>query len=361
ILISGATGFLAGVLYYIPVDKVADKLLVRYAKYGKCRYLRDSVCVIKEEISTPTKIIDYYTTVWRNRGWVVSDTSISNAIDSAIEDPSIQKEVWKLKNKSLVGLTIFAWSLILIPLILEQLQNVYLLFGLIIVGIGVLFGFIGLVYPWISKSAKKLPERIANTAVTHYGKDRFSRWKKTAEESNNPSAQIVSQNLRDDTKNMSEIISSGQWERFDLYYYDFLQFLDSAFKKPFFFDGRLWEIWSRAAVEIISIDDDESKKKIREKYLYVVKFLRTNDRISEITVKPADEEIDDLALFLERIGSNSRFMLFYTTFQEEVDLLLQQQKDNPDIRKIAKILFESELSKKLSSFLIRTAQKVYSG
>jgi hypothetical protein len=334
---------------------------VRYAKYGKCRYLRDSVCVIKEEISTPTKIIDYYTTVWRNRGWVVSDTSISNAIDSAIEDPSIQKEVWKLKNKSLVGLTIFAWSLILIPLILEQLQNVYLLFGLIIVGIGVLFGFIGLVYPWISKSAKKLPERIANTAVTHYGKDRFSRWKKTAEESNNPSAQIVSQNLRDDTKNMSEIISSGQWERFDLYYYDFLQFLDSAFKKPFFFDGRLWEIWSRAAVEIISIDDDESKKKIREKYLYVVKFLRTNDRISEITVKPADEEIDDLALFLERIGSNSRFMLFYTTFQEEVDLLLQQQKDNPDIRKIAKILFESELSKKLSSFLIRTAQKVYSG
>jgi len=126
LLILGATGVITGILYTIPLDRIIDWVIkIKVGHVVRVWRFHFPKRGMNNELIWFIAGIDYLTSTWRTPSWVSIEDSCEHTVSSAMNDPSIQKEIWGLKNRSVVGLTFLLLGLA-IHGVNSQVNNVLL-------------------------------------------------------------------------------------------------------------------------------------------------------------------------------------------------------------------------------------------
>ncbi|MBY8999006.1 MAG: hypothetical protein KGD60_14865, partial [Candidatus Thorarchaeota archaeon] len=247
LLILGATGAITGILYTIPLDRIIDwviKYKVGHESYtGRLHYIptrREN-----NELISFIAGVDYLTSTWRTQSWVSIEDSCEHAVSSAMNDPSIQKEIWGLKNRSAVGLAFLLWGLALHG-VNPQINLISTFAG--IVGIIILAG------PWMLPSSTRLPRIIRQVAALRYTEDTLSNWEALGRE--NDRIPMMTQ-LKNDAKRVEILVSDMQWDRLNRLYTWIANLLEKHNKADYEVEDRSYEVWARAMVDIVTAQNKE--------------------------------------------------------------------------------------------------------
>jgi hypothetical protein len=323
LLMAGAAGAIVGLLYFRPPDKIIDYVIEIGAGYCSWHDLRPSSSkrVCNEELKRFIAAVDYLVSTWRTPSWESLEDSCRYSVSSAISDLQIQKEIWKLKNRSAIGLTFLLWGLVLLRVGLEPSWM-----PLLSACLGVVF----LILPWIGRSAKNLPIRVRRVASLRYAKDTFPRWRALGD-SMSHQIKIIMQKLADDAKEIERTIAEGQWERLDRMHTWFLHELDRHNSRPYDVRQRLGEVWARAIIDIVGTQNGEKDaQKEKARYISALEIFRINGQISSYPWADAltESDLSDLKRLIAAGISWNDIKQYYSRFLRDLAHVFNGIQDN---------------------------------
>ncbi len=320
ILILGATGVITGIFYTISVDQFIDRIVeykVRHQpRSGKLHYL--ATRKINNELIMYISGVDFLSSTWRTPSWISIEDSCDSAVQDAIKDHSIQKELWSLKNKSVVGFVFLVWGFAFI----DEDSRLFLLSV-----VAIITGMVFLLVPWMFHSSTSLPTIIRQVAVIQYAEDAISNWRPLGDESIRKS---VMKRLAEDTTRAQKLITNQQWDRVNRFYSWLTNLLEKYNRVGYVTEERILEIWARA---MIDIESAKSRKKpvgeLVTKYLSALDVFTKcgENKLPEWAKKLEDSDLSNLAKFLERPNSWNRVDAYYGDFHHVIFDVFEELSD----------------------------------
>lgn len=246
ILILGATGVITGILYTIPMDRIIDWVIKNkvghVVRVWKFHFPKRGM---NSELVQFIAGVDYLSSTWRTPSWISIEDSCEHTVSSAMNDPSVQKEIWSLKNRSAVGLAFMFWGLAL----RGAAPQIYFIAAIAFVAGGFL-----LIIPWMLPSSRELPTIIRQVAAMRYAEDTFSNRRALGRERDR---KPMMDQLTDDVKRVEVLISDMQWDRLNRLYTWMNNLLEKHNKADYQVGERVYEIWARAMIGIVAAQNKE--------------------------------------------------------------------------------------------------------
>lgn len=310
ILILGVTGVITGILYTIPVDRFIDWIINievgHVVKVWKFAFPKKGM---NNELIRFVAGIDYLASTWRTPSWISIEDSCEHTVSSAMNDPSIQKEIWGLKNRSAVGLTFLLWGL--------ALHGVYPQINLIS-AVAFFAGSIILVAPWMLPSSRKLPTIIRQVAAMRYAGDTFSNRRALGRERDrNP----MMDQMTDDMKRVEILVSDMQWDRLNRLYTWMTNLLEKHNKADYQVKERVYEIWARAMIDIVSAQNKKvAIEEIVAKYQSAFDVFRKcgRNKLPTWAEKLTTNDMSDFPKFMTDSNSWKNVDAYYGDFHHEI-------------------------------------------
>jgi len=317
----GATSVLTGLFYSVPLDRLIDEI-IRYkaahnSHIGWLRYIPTRTP--HSELIRFITSVDFLTSTWRTPSWVSTEDSLDHTITSAIDDPSVQKEIWKIKKQSVVGFTFTLVSISFLGII-EEIDVIFVS--------GIVVGLLLLFVPWMLNSSTRLPLLTRQVAALKYAEDTFSNWIAMGQEKHR---QVEMDKLKDDSKRAENLISDGQWNRLNRLYTWLTSVLERYRSRNYQVEERLYEIWARALIEIIGTKNrGEPVENVVSKYLSAVDVIKkcNKDNFPQWTQQLTAEDLTDLSKFLGLEGSWKRVDAYYPAFHHEILTVFEEISDS---------------------------------
>lgn len=320
ILRFGATSVFTALFYSIPLDRLIDQTIKYYASQEI-----KSVWFLHFPTQTPnSKLIrfitnvDFLTSTWRTPSWISPEDSLNHATSSAIDDPTIQREIWKVKTRSVIGFAFALFSTAFIG-INDQINP--------ILWIGFIVGLLLLFVPWLLESSRRLPTLTSQTAALRYAEDTFSDWNAMGNETNR---QTTMEQLKGYSKRSENLISEGQWSRLERLYTWMTSVLERHRTRNYQIVERLYEVWARAIIEIVgTTNENKPSLKLISKYLSALNVLRTccEDTIPSWAKQIVADDLTDLSKFLALPDSWARVDAYYPAFHHEILTVFEELAD----------------------------------
>ena len=256
ILILGVTGVITGILYTIPMDRIIDWVIKNkvghVVRVWRFHFPKRGM---NTELVRFIAGVDYLASTWRTPSWISIEDSCEHTVSSAMNDPSVQKEIWGLKNRSAVGLAFMFWGLALRG-VTPQID--------FISAIAFVAGGFLLIIPWMLPSSRELPTIIRQVAAMRYAEDTFSNRRALGRERDR---KPMMDQLTDDAKRVEVLISDMQWDRLNRLYTWMNNLLEKHNKADYQVGERVYEIWARAMIGIVAAQNkDEPIEELAAKY-----------------------------------------------------------------------------------------------
>lgn len=320
ILRLGATSVFTGLLYSVPVDRFIDKVIEYKAGHesrtGRFRFFptKDQNNELLRFISS----VDYLTSTWRTPSWISLQDSCEHAISSAIKDPKVQREIWSLKNRSAVGL---AFMLVGSSILGISIQIDYLSMAAILAGLILMAG------PWTLKSSTRLPAIVRQVAAMRYAEDTFSKWRAFGNEKNHLSDM---DRLTSDSERVESLISDGQWDRLNRLYTWMANLLERHNNIDYQVEERVYEIWARAIIDIVSANNKgEKTKDLTKRYLNALDVFRKcgRNKLPQWAEQLNAADLSDFPKFMKRPKAWKRVNPYYGFFHNEIMIVFESLTD----------------------------------
>jgi len=245
ITLTTIAALITGLLYVLQPDRLGDTILRnkvmyqswRYGDFWRIKKAWKTELLPNEALQILIAEIDRTVTNWNRTIWIPPSKSCLTVVESSINAPPIQNALWKLKRRAGVGIIFLLWG---IPVLLNFLSYWYVS---ILIS---LFGFTVFIHTIAFGASKKMIERLLKTSFIGYANDALLNWQPLLRNKRDEKVENAMDRLKDSATDLERVVSSGQWERFEITYDWFLQELKSVKPHVASVDRTLQAAWCGA-------------------------------------------------------------------------------------------------------------------
>ena len=160
--------------------------------------------------------IDQTVSNWDSSLWISTSDSCFSIVESAIDAPQIQKMLWKLKRKAGIGILFIMWS-ISIWLRTGSMELYLVLVAVFVMG---LWFFLHTLF-W--GTATGIVSRVREFAFISYTNDSFHSFQPIRYQITDDNVKDTIDRLKESTRKLEQVATSGQWKRFQAMCDKFIQ------------------------------------------------------------------------------------------------------------------------------------------